>query len=103
MVVIQYNNVHGAEEQAFRGDDPNQSNLQGGSQDGQGPRSELWQGDGGWGMNSMARPDSNDFTLAAELLGLPAVSQGFSAKARTSKLALAAWFLLSPCSVGFAL
>ena len=32
-------------------------------------------------MNSMARPDSSDFTLAAELLGLPAVSQGFSAKA----------------------
>ena len=70
-----------AEEQAFRGDDPNHSAaLAGGSQDAVGPSNDLWQGDGGWGMNSMARPDSGDFTLAAELLGLPAVSQGFSAK-----------------------
>ena len=39
-------------------------------------------------MNDMARPDSNDFTLAAELLGLPTVSQGFTAKASASPLLL---------------
>ena len=43
-------------------------------------------------MNSMARPDSNDFTLAAELLGLPAVSQGFSAKASYFCLAVLTLF-----------
>ena len=68
-----------AEEQAFRNDDANQGAA---AQDGPGPSSNAWQGDAGWGMNDMARPDSSDFTLAAELLGLPTVSQGFTAKAR---------------------
>ena len=37
-------------------------------------------GFGGWGMESVLHPGSSDFTLAAELLGMPSMSQGYTAK-----------------------